>query len=390
MNKDLNELLKYLGNKKEITKKEYLFLIKMYKLTDEEVLKLTDFIVNNNISINDEVINKETEVIKKETIVTENNDLIIDIRDLDKIEEVTEKELEEALVVPNSDYFGRNIDPVTEYYREISKYKLLTFEEEQELGVRISNGDTEAKKKLVEGNLRLVVSIAKKYTLKYGYDQHNLLDFIQDGNMGLMRAVDKYDYRLGNKFSTYATWWIRQGINRGIADNSRAIRVPVGVHDTILRMNRISIEYASSHDGEKIPNEEMARLLSTSYVKFTPERVEELFKIAFYVDPVSLDVPIGEDEETTLADYIVDPVSLDEQMDELCVHNELIKNMNEMLSEKEAKVLIQRNGIIGPIRTLEDIGKDFHVTRERIRQIESRGYRKLRHPDNKIKLKTLL
>ncbi len=390
MNKDLNELLKYLGNKKEITKKEYLFLIKMYKLTDEEVLKLTDFIVNNNISINDEVINKETEVIKKETIVTENNDLIIDIRDLDKIEEVTEKELEEALVVPNSDYFGRNIDPVTEYYREISKYKLLTFEEEQELGVRISNGDTEAKKKLVEGNLRLVVSIAKKYTLKYGYDQHNLLDFIQDGNMGLMRAVDKYDYRLGNKFSTYATWWIRQGINRGIADNSRAIRVPVGVHDTILRMNRISREYASSHDGEKIPNEEMARLLSTSYVKFTPERVEELFKIAFYVDPVSLDVPIGEDEETTLADYIVDPVSLDEQMDELCVHNELIKNMNEMLSEKEAKVLIQRNGIIGPIRTLEDIGKDFHVTRERIRQIESRGYRKLRHPDNKIKLKTLL
>ena len=390
MNKDLNELLKYLGNKKEITKKEYLFLIKMYKLTDEEVLKLTDYIVNNNISINDEVTNKETEVIKKETIVTENNDLIIDIRDLDKIEEVTEKELEEALVVPNSDYFGRNIDPVTEYYREISKYKLLTFEEEQELGVRISNGDTEAKKKLVEGNLRLVVSIAKKYTLKYGYDQHNLLDFIQDGNMGLMRAVDKYDYRLGNKFSTYATWWIRQGINRGIADNSRAIRVPVGVHDTILRMNRISIEYASSHDGEKIPNEEMARLLSTSYVKFTPERVEELFKIAFYVDPVSLDVPIGEDEETTLADYIVDPVSLDEQMDELCVHNELIKNMNEMLSEKEAKVLIQRNGIIGPIRTLEDIGKDFHVTRERIRQIESRGYRKLRHPDNKIKLKTLL
>ena len=155
-------------------------------------------------------------------------------------------------------------------------------------------------------------------------------------------------------------------------------------------MNRISREYILEHDGEKISNEEMAKLLSNSSATFTPERVAEIYIIASYVDPVSLDLPIGEDEESTIGDFIVDPVSLEDQMDDLCVHNELIKNLNEMLKGNEAKVLLEHNGVIGPGRTLESIGKDLHVTRERVRQIESRGYRRLRDPENKKKLKTLL
>ena len=371
MKKDLNDLIKYLNDKSEITKKEYLFLIKMYKLTDEEVNKLTNFVVNNNISIIDEITTIDNSTIQESNDVSQKEEKYIEINanDLEDFEVISQEDLENALETPQDDYFGRSLDPVKEYYKEIGKYKLLTFEEEQELGTRACNGDEEAKRKLIEGNLRLVVSIARKYTLRNTYDPHNLLDFIQDGNMGLMKAVDKYDPKKGYKFSTYAYWWIRQSINRGIAENSRTIRIPTGVNDAILKMNRIDRYYIQTHNGESMPIEEMAEALSTNTLKFDVDRVKDLRKIRDFIEPISMDEPVGDEKENTFGDFVVDPHSTEDEIDQICIHYEVMKILDSALKEKEKKVIIERNGIIGDIRTLDAIGKDLHVTKERIRQI---------------------
>ncbi|MBQ0018836.1 MAG: RNA polymerase sigma factor RpoD [Clostridiales bacterium] len=282
-----------------------------------------------------------------------------------------------------SDAAGKNIptdDPVRMYFKEIGKVPLLTADEERELAIRIEQGDEEAKKKLCESNLRLVVSIARRY-LNRGL---SFLDLIQEGNLGLMKAVDKFDYTKGYKFSTYATWWIRQAITRSIADQARTIRIPVHMVETINKLIRISRQLLQEY-GREPTSEEIAKEMGISV-----EKVREIKKIS--QDPVSLETPIGEEEDSHLGDFIPDediPSPVD-----AASYSMLQKQLREVLdtlSEREKKVLILRFGIEdGRPRTLEEVGREFNVTRERIRQIEAKALRKLRHPSRSKKLKDYL
>ncbi len=271
-------------------------------------------------------------------------------------------------------------DPVRMYFKEIGKVPLLSAEEERELAIRIEQGDEEAKKKLCESNLRLVVSIARRY-LNRGL---SFLDLIQEGNLGLIKAVEKFDYTKGYKFSTYATWWIRQAITRSIADQARTIRIPVHMVETINKLIRISRQLLQEY-GREPTSEEIAREMGISV-----EKVREIKKIS--QDPVSLETPIGEEEDSHLGDFIPDediPSPVD-----AAAYSMLQKQLREVLdtlSEREKKVLILRFGLDdGRPRTLEEVGKEFNVTRERIRQIEAKALRKLRHPSRSKKLRDYL
>ncbi len=271
-------------------------------------------------------------------------------------------------------------DPVRMYLKEIGKVPLLTGEYEAELAARIANGDEQAKSRLIEANLRLVVIIAKRYVGKGMF----FLDLIQEGNLGLMKAVEKFDYSKGYKFSTYATWWIRQAITRAIADQARTIRIPVHMVETIHKLSRIQRQLLQEH-GHEPSAEEIAKEMNLS-----PEKVREIMKIA--QDPVSLETPIGEEEDSHLGDFIPDEDSpapsdaasfklLQEQLDEVL----------GTLHEREADVLRLRFGLKdGRPRTLEEVGKEFRITRERIRQIEAKALRKLRHPSRSKRLKDYL
>ena len=295
-----------------------------------------------------------------------------DIEDLENVEEIKLEDMD----VTNLE--GISIDdPVRMYLREIGKIPLLTYEEEAELAQRIVNGDEEAKQKLAESNLRLVVSIAKKYVGRGML----FLDLIQEGNMGLIKAVEKFDYTKGFKFSTYATWWIRQAITRAIADQARTIRIPVHMVETINKLIRTSRQLLQQNGREPTP-EEIAKEMEISV-----ERVMEIQKIA--QDPVSLETPIGEEEDSHLGDFIQDedsPAPQDSAAHTLL--REQLEEVMETLTPREAMVLKLRFGLEdGKARTLEEVGRQFDVTRERIRQIEAKALRKLRHPSRSKKLR---
>ena len=275
---------------------------------------------------------------------------------------------------------GNAEDPVRMYLKEIGRIPLLSSEEEIELAKRMEEGDEEAKKKLSEANLRLTVSIAKRYSGR----GMQFLDLIQEGNLGLIKAVEKFDYRKGYKFSTYATWWIRQSITRAIADQSRTIRIPVHMVETMNRVNRTSRRLLQEYGREPTP-EEIAEAMNLPV-----ERVLEISKIS--QEPVSLETPIGEEEDSHLGDFIQDehiPVPADEAAHTLL--REQLEKVMDTLSEREQKVLALRFGLEdGKPHTLEEVGREFQVTRERIRQIEAKALRKLRHPTRSRKLRDFL
>jgi RNA polymerase primary sigma factor len=271
-------------------------------------------------------------------------------------------------------------DPVRMYLKEIGKVPLLSAEEEIELAKKMEKGDEEAKKKLAEANLRLVVSIAKRYVGRGML----FLDLIQEGNLGLIKAVEKFDYRKGYKFSTYATWWIRQAITRAIADQARTIRIPVHMVETINKLIRVSRQLLQELGREPTPEEIAAEM------SMPVERVREILKIS--QEPVSLETPIGEEEDSHLGDFIQDdnvPVPVDAAAYTLL--REQLEEVLNTLTEREKKVLSLRFGLEdGRGRTLEEVGREFNVTRERIRQIEAKALRKLRHPTRSRKLRDYL
>jgi len=271
-------------------------------------------------------------------------------------------------------------DPVRMYLKEIGRISLLSSEEEANISIRIQDGDEEAKRILSESNLRLVVSIAKRYVGRGLL----FLDLIQEGNIGLMKAVDKFDYDKGYKFSTYATWWIRQAITRALADQARTIRVPVHMVETINKMVRIQRQLTLELNREP-SDEEIAKVMGTS-----AEKVREIIKIS--QDPVSLETPIGEEDDSHLGDFLKDESSLSpEEFTENQILKEEIKEVLETLQPREQEVLELRFGLLdGTCHTLEDVGKRFNVTRERIRQIEAKALRKLRHPSRAKKLRDFL
>ena len=297
---------------------------------------------------------------------------------IEDLKEVEELKLDE---ITDTSYEGISVDdPVRMYLREIGKIPLLTFDEELELAKRILEGDEEAKQKLAESNLRLVVSIAKKYVGRGML----FLDLIQEGNMGLIKAVEKFDYTKGFKFSTYATWWIRQAITRAIADQARTIRIPVHMVETINKLIRTSRNLLQQMGREPTP-EEIAKEM-----EIPVEKVVEIQKIA--QDPVSLETPIGEEEDSHLGDFIQDEDSpAPHDAASYTLLKEQLEEVMNTLTPREAKVLKLRFGLEdGKSRTLEEVGKEFNVTRERIRQIEAKALRKLRHPSRSKKLKDYL
>jgi RNA polymerase primary sigma factor len=285
-------------------------------------------------------------------------------------------ELEKELEVLSTVEEGFVTDPVRMYLREIGRIPLLGFEQEIEYAKRVEKGDKRAYDRLVEANLRLVVSIAKKYVGR----GMSLMDLVQEGNIGLARAVEKYDWRRGFKFSTYATWWIRQAITRAIADQARVIRIPVHMVETINRFVRTSRKMMQDLGREPTP-EEVAKVMGIE-----PEKAREIIKVS--QEPASLEKPVGEDEDSFLGDFVqaADPLPEDE-----AAHGLLREHIWEVLStltDRERKIIEMRFGLIdGKSRTLEEVGKEFGVTRERIRQIEAKALRKLRHPSRSKKLK---
>ncbi|MBR3537684.1 MAG: RNA polymerase sigma factor RpoD [Eubacterium sp.] len=331
-------------------------------LAPDKLAVILDFFENNGIDV---------------LTITEDDDLPDDDIDFFETDE-EEVDIEQIdLSVPE----GVSIeDPVRMYLKEIGKVPLLSAEEEIDLAQRIENGDEEAKKKLAEANLRLVVSIAKRYVGRGML----FLDLIQEGNLGLIKAVEKFDYRKGYKFSTYATWWIRQAITRAIADQARTIRIPVHMVETINKLIRVSRQLLQELGREPSP-EEIAKEMEVSV-----EKVREILKIS--QEPVSLETPIGEEEDSHLGDFIQDdnvPVPADAAAFTL-LKEQLVEVLGT-LTDREQKVLRLRFGLDdGRARTLEEVGREFNVTRERIRQIEAKALRKLRHPSRSRKLKEFL
>lgn len=357
----LKELLSLAKKKKNMLEYQEIsdFFADM-QLDSDKFEKILDFLEANNIDV------------LRITDDDADDDILLEVDDDDEIE--VEKI---DLSVPD----GVSIeDPVRMYLKEIGKVPLLSAEEEIELAKRMELGDQEAKKRLAEANLRLVVSIAKRYVGRGML----FLDLIQEGNLGLIKAVEKFDYRKGYKFSTYATWWIRQAITRAIADQARTIRIPVHMVETINKLIRVSRQLLQELGREPTPEEIAAEM------NMPVERVREILKIS--QEPVSLETPIGEEEDSHLGDFIQDdnvPVPADAAAFTLL--KEQLKEVLGTLTEREQKVLTLRFGLEdGRARTLEEVGREFNVTRERIRQIEAKALRKLRHPSRSRKLKDYL
>ena len=365
----LTDLLQLAAKKKNVL--EYKDIGDMFKglnVGAEELEKTLDFLESNGI-----------DVLRMNDSTPDDDVLLLSDDDADiEIEEAEEVNLSEIdLSVPEGVPLE---DPVRMYLKEIGKVPLLTAEQEVELAQRMENGDKEAQNRLSEANLRLVVSIAKRYVGRGML----FLDLIQEGNLGLIKAVEKYDWRKGYKFSTYATWWIRQAITRAIADQARTIRIPVHMVETINKLIRVSRQLLQELGREPTP-EEIAEEMGISV-----ERVREIQKIS--QEPVSLETPIGEEEDSHLGDFIQDenvPVPADAAAFTL-LKEQLVEVLGT-LTEREQKVLRLRFGLDdGRARTLEEVGREFNVTRERIRQIEAKALRKLRHPSRSRKLKDYL
>ena len=357
----LKELLSLAKKKKNMLEyQEISDFFEDMQLDSDKFEKILDFLEANNIDV------------LRITDDDADDDILLEVDDDDEIE--VEKI---DLSVPD----GVSIeDPVRMYLKEIGKVPLLSAEEEIELAKRMELGDQEAKKRLAEANLRLVVSIAKRYVGRGML----FLDLIQEGNLGLIKAVEKFDYRKGYKFSTYATWWIRQAITRAIADQARTIRIPVHMVETINKLIRVSRQLLQELGREPTPEEIAAEM------NMPVERVREILKIS--QEPVSLETPIGEEEDSHLGDFIQDdnvPVPADAAAFTLL--KEQLEEVLGTLTEREQKVLTLRFGLEdGRARTLEEVGREFNVTRERIRQIEAKALRKLRHPSRSRKLKDYL
>lgn len=362
---EIMKLSENTGN--EITLAEIGEHLSKIKLNKDQIDEVYDLVEKNGISIVDtrepngnELDDVEDEDDSDDGVVLKNNG-----------------EIDVDATVPKS---LPTDDAVRMYLKEIGKVPLLTGEQERELAIRMEQGDEDAKKKLCESNLRLVVSIAKRY-LNRGL---SFLDLIQEGNLGLIKAVDKFDYTKGYKFSTYATWWIRQAITRSIADQARTIRIPVHMVETINKLIRISRQLLQEL-GREPTSEEVAKEMG-----ITVEKVREIKKIS--QDPVSLETPIGEEEDSHLGDFIPDDdVPAPVEAAAYSMLKEQLMEVLDTLSEREKKVLMLRFGLEdGRPRTLEEVGKEFNVTRERIRQIEAKALRKLRHPSRSKKLRDYL
>ena len=356
----LQELLALAKKKKNsLEYQEISEFFKDMELDADEFEKILDFLETNNIDV--------LRIMDDDDI---DDDIILDDEDEVEVEKID-------LSVPDVVSIE---DPVRMYLKEIGKVPLLSAEEEIELAKRMELGDQEAKKRLAEANLRLVVSIAKRYVGRGML----FLDLIQEGNLGLIKAVEKFDYRKGYKFSTYATWWIRQAITRAIADQARTIRIPVHMVETINKLIRVSRQLLQELGREPTPEEIAAEM------NMPVDRVREILKIS--QEPVSLETPIGEEEDSHLGDFIQDdnvPVPADAAAFTLL--KEQLEEVLGTLTEREQKVLTLRFGLEdGRARTLEEVGKEFNVTRERIRQIEAKALRKLRHPSRSRKLKDYL
>lgn len=344
------ELIKHFNDLKEVS------------LDLDTMQKIFTFLEKNGVDILQITEDEEEEPVLDEDAISEGEDVEkIDFTDTGDISSTTQ-------------------DPVKMYLKDIGKVPLLSAEEEIELAKRMEAGDEMAKKKLAESNLRLVVSIAKRYVGRGML----FLDLIQEGNLGLLKAVEKFDYRKGYKFSTYATWWIRQAITRAIADQARTIRIPVHMVETINKVTRVSRELLQKLGREPLP-EEVGEVMG-----LPKERVQEIMKIA--QEPVSLETPIGEEEDSHLGDFIQDesiPTPV-EATNQTLLHEQLDEVVST-LTEREQRVIKLRFGWDdGRPRTLEEVGKEFNVTRERIRQIEAKALRKLRHPNRSRKLKDFL
>jgi len=363
----LNALVEEGKRRGSLTSKELLDVLEDMNLEQEQIDRFYDTLENFNI---DTIESDDIGFLPPDDIVPE-------IEELQEIEAIAEDELidPESLV----DNFSVD-DPVRMYLKEIGKVNLLSTEAEVELAMLMAQGDKDAKRKMAEANLRLVVSIAKRYVGRGML----FLDLIQEGNLGLIKAVEKFDYTKGYKFSTYATWWIRQAITRAIADQARTIRIPVHMVETINKVMRISRQLLQELGHDPTPEEIAADM------GMPVEKVREILKIA--QEPVSLETPIGEEEDSHLGDFIPDEdASEPAEAASFTLLKEQLSDVLATLTPREEKVLRLRFGIEdGRTRTLEEVGKEFNVTRERIRQIEAKALRKLRHPSRSKKLKDFL
>jgi len=364
----LNELIERGKKAGKLTSKELMDVLENLNLEADQLDKFYDQLENQGIDISGD---------GEDDLPPVDDDLIPDIEELENIEEVTEEEIAstEALV----DTFATD-DPVRMYLKEIGKIPLLTPEEEVELAEKMASGDEDAKRRMAEANLRLVVSIAKRYVGRGML----FLDLIQEGNLGLIKAVEKFDYTKGYKFSTYATWWIRQAITRAIADQARTIRIPVHMVETINKVIRVSRQLLQELGHDPSPEE------ISEEMGMPVEKVRDILKIA--QEPVSLETPIGEEEDSHLGDFIPDEdASEPSEAASFTLLKEQLTSVLSTLTPREEKVLRLRFGIEdGRTRTLEEVGKEFNVTRERIRQIEAKALRKLRHPSRSKKLRDFL
>ena len=361
----LNDLIAKGKTTHRLSAKEVGDVLEELNLDNDEMDKFYEQLETNNIELTGE------------NILVALEDLAPDAGELENIEEITEEDIAntEAMV----DTFSTD-DPVRMYLKEIGKIPLLTPEEEMNLAMQMAEGSEEAKRRMAEANLRLVVSIAKRYVGRGLL----FLDLIQEGNLGLIKAVEKFDYTKGYKFSTYATWWIRQAITRAIADQARTIRIPVHMVETINKVIRISRQLLQELGHEPTP-EEIAKEM-----QMPVEKVRDILKIA--QEPVSLETPIGEEEDSHLGDFIPDEdASEPAEAASFSLLREQLMDVLDTLTPREKKVLELRFGLAdGRTRTLEEVGKEFKVTRERIRQIEAKALRKLRHPSRSKKLKDFL
>jgi len=349
-------------------------------------LSINDLNVIESLGLDPEVVEKFYEKLESsgididigdDQILAVDDDELPALEELEEIEEVTEDEM--AKTEEEVDSLSTD-DPVRMYLKEIGKVPLLTQEEELALAERMAQGDEEAKRRMAEANLRLVVSIAKRYVGRGML----FLDLIQEGNLGLIKAVEKFDYTKGYKFSTYATWWIRQAITRAIADQARTIRIPVHMVETINKVIRVSRQLLQELGHDPTPEEIAAEM------NLPVDKVRDILKIA--QEPVSLETPIGEEEDSHLGDFIPDEdASEPSEAASFSLLKEQLMEVMDTLTPREKKVLELRFGIVdGRTRTLEEVGKEFNVTRERIRQIEAKALRKLRHPSRSKRLRDFL